>query len=285
MLQSVFKTKNYGLKSIFAKDIGLTKARVGGSELWVASTLFPWFLLDRTSMVDQDGPIGTKVKEHNALTAATIKEITETLNLETADKFKVSLNLPFLQFDEKCVYHEDVKLSQLELQTGFPLELTYTLLLIADEIGSFLFFINYIIDKVDAFSDDNTLFFLTRMIAIRYDEAFDTLWKFRNREDYKSSITKRFDNELQIRNIVPQDESLRSFAKNLRNSIHYANTSWSPSLKNGVVEYIPAFLEIVADGIWPDIYLDSFAAMEEQLKKLYSYLMDFFNIMGSFVDM
>jgi len=285
MLQSVFKTNSNGLQSIFAKDIGLTKARVSGNELWVASTLFPWFLLDRTSMVDQDGPIGTKVIAHSALTSGTIKAITETFNAKTADAFKVSLHLPLHRFDENCIFHEDIKLSQLEKQTEFPLELTYTLLLIADEIGSFLFLINYIIDKQGAFTDDSTLFFLTRMIAIRYDEVFDTLWKFRNREDYKSSITKSFDAELQRLNIIPQNESLRSFASNLRNSIHYANTPWCPSVNKGVVDHIPAFMQIVADGEWPSLYLDSFMAMEEQLKKLYSYLMVFFNITGSFVDM
>lgn len=285
LLQSVFKTNTGGLISLFAKDIGLTKARISENDLWISSTLFPWFLLDRTSLVDHNGLVRSKIIKHNALISSTIKSIVEKLNLETADAFKVSLQLPLLTFDEKAIFHEDIKLSQLEKQTGFPLELTYTLLLIADEIGAFLFLINYIIDKHSAFVDNNTLFFLTRMISIRYDEVFDTLWKFRNRADYKSNITERFDAELQKRNIIPQEKALRTFARNLRNSIHYENTPWCPSVNGSTVDYVPAFLQIVAGGEWPNTYLDSFVSMEEQLERLYSYLMDFFNITGSLVDM
>jgi hypothetical protein len=188
------------------------------------------------------------------------------------------------KFDSSTIYHEDIKLSQLEAQTGFPLELTYTLLLIADEIGEQLFFTNNVVDKKSAFQDDCTLFFLTKMIAMCYDEVFDTLWRFRNGKDYKNSKTSLFDSQLQTFGIVPQKEELRDFGRKLRNSIHYKNCSWVPHVEGHQVNHIPAFLDIVGAKKWPQDYLSAYHEMEEQLNKLYAYLMEFFNIEGVHVN-
>lgn len=284
-LQSVFKTNADGLVSLFAKDIGLTRAKTAEGDLWIASTLFPWFLLDRTSMVDKDGPIGEKVKAHSTLMSATIKAIVEKLNEHTDDAFVASLSLPLRNINESALYHEDITLSKIEKKTGFPLELTYTLLLIADEIGEHLFLTNYVLDKSLAFQDDVTLFFLTKLLAIRYDEVFDTLWKFRNRSDYKSDATDRLDIELHQRGVLPQKETLRDFAKALRNSIHYKDTPWCPTVSNGKIDYIPAFLHLISGGDWPSTYLVYYSDMESQLRSLYTYLMEFFDIKGTYVEM
>jgi hypothetical protein len=216
--------------------------------------------------------------------SAFTKGLTESLNAQTGDTSTVSLMFPFKSEQMPPLFYEDIKLSQIEKQTGFPIELTYTLLLIADEIGQTLFFVNHLVDKDLAFRDGPTLFFLTRLMAIRYDEIFDTLWKFRNRRDYDNSSTDLFESQLNQLEIVPQNKKLRDFGKALRNSIHYERTPWALDVQDSRIDYVTAFLRIV-DGVnWPIDYIISFHDMESQLEKLYYYLIGFFDIKGTPVD-
>jgi hypothetical protein len=283
-LRSLFKTSNSGAVSLFSHDIGLARAKIPEESYWITSTLFAWFLLDRTTMINQDGPIGEKIQEHSAIITQFIGGLSEALNLQTGNMLETSLVLPFNGDQMPTIFHEDIKLSQIEKRTGFPIELTYTLLVIADEIGQTLFFVNYLIDKEAAFQDDHTLFYLTRLMAIRYDEIFDTLWKFRNRSDYKSTSTELFDLQLTQLGIVPQKQDLRDFGKALRNSIHYERTPWPLDNDGSQAGYVNVFLKIT-DGVnWPTDYIIPFLDMENQLEKLYYYLIGFFDIKGVPVD-
>ena len=284
-LQSIFKTNQGNILSLFAHDIGLTKASTPEGELLIATTLFPWFLLDRTSMVDETGPIGSRIRDHSFTTKEIVKAFTDVLNIDTGNAFEVSLNLPLAEFDESMIYHEDIKLAQIQRRTVFPKELIYSLMLILDEIGEFLFFSNYIVNKNAALQDDCTLFFLTKALAVRYDEAFDTLWRFRNKKDYRSDATELLNSQLAEHILTPQKKSLRDFGKRLRNTIHYNNTSWNPAINGNSVDHVPAFLEVVGAQKWPDDYLSKYNEMEKELQKLHSYLSGLFNIKGARVDM
>lgn len=143
--------------------------------------------------------------------------------------------------------------------------------------------IRFIVEKglTDNWSNTNMLYFIVRLIAIRFDEISDALYKIEN--DFPNKETSSFINLLKNNEILPFPEDTRKVAKKLRNSIHYnaQNEIWTVDLSKPFYWY-ECFLKQVNTktrvfNTYPDDFIIFKNEMMEHLNKLHRLLSSTFD--------
>ena len=113
-------------------------------------------------------------------------------------------------------------------KSGFSDYLTIILLRLFSDIGSLLYFIKKLF--VSDWENTYYLYFFTKLIAIRFDEISDAIYKIET--EFPTDESSAFMELVKSQNIYPFPEDLRLVAKRLRNSIHYnpRNEIWNIDL-------------------------------------------------------
>jgi hypothetical protein len=143
--------------------------------------------------------------------------------------------------------------------------------------------IRFIVEKGfnDNWSNTNMLYFIVRLIAIRFDEISDALYKIEN--DFPNEETSKFINLLKNNEVLPFPENIRKVAKRLRNSIHYNAQSeiWTVDLSKPFYWY-ECFLKQANTknrtfNVYPDDFITLKNEMMEHLNKLHQLLSNTFD--------
>jgi hypothetical protein len=133
----------------------------------------------------------------------------------------------------------------------------------------------------DNWSDTNMLYFIVRLIAIRFDEISDALYRIEN--DFPNEEASAFIKLLKDNDILPFPDKIREVAKRLRNSIHYnhQNEIWSIDLSKTFYWY-ECFLKQASTrkytfNVWPDDFISLKNEMIKYLNKLQELLSSIFD--------
>lgn len=118
-----------------------------------------------------------------------------------------------------------------DLFSRLPLEkaTTFRLMLLLYQISFGLYLITEIIDFEETFKSEVWMFFLTKIMAIKYDEAYDNICSL-----LQHSSNKMYLFEILKKNGINIDDlKAREFARLLRNTIHYGNIEYNSSKSCG----------------------------------------------------
>ena len=148
-----------------------------------------------------------------------------------------------------------------------------------NDIGTLRFVVDTGFD--DNWSDTNVLYFIVRLIAIRFDEISDAIYKIST--EFPEEESKQFVKLLTDAGVLPFPENIRQAAKRLRNSIHYNSDSeiWSIDFSKPFYWYNcflkQASVKSYPVEKWPDGYIELKNEMMEHLDKLHKLLSSIFD--------
>ena len=191
-----------------------------------------------------------------------------------------------IHLDDFCLSSErtnvelfDGKLDVAVRKSGFSEYLTILSLRFLSDLGSLIYMIKKLF--TDDWINSHYLYFLARLIAIRFDEISDAVYRID--KDFPNDEAIDFINLLKANDIYPFPEDLRLVAKRLRNSIHYNSSSeiWSLNF-NKSFYWHENFLKQARTKSssftnWPDDYLILKDQMLTHLELLHNLLSSIFD--------
>jgi len=147
------------------------------------------------------------------------------------------------------------------------------------DVGSLLFFVDAAF--TNKWNESNWLYFVVRLIAIRYDEISDAIYKIATEFPHDESAL--FIKLLTRNGIYPFPRNIRQVAKRLRNSIHYNSDSeiWSVDLSKSFYWHDCFLKQASVTSMkfekWPTDYIMLKNAMMSHLNKLHELLSNIFD--------
>lgn len=122
----------------------------------------------------------------------------------------------------------DYKSADLFARVNASHDTVFRLLLTLSQISYGILLVECLIDKVSTFKSDLWVCFLTKLLAIKYDEAFDNISSLLT---YSDAGDKAFvEDLLKLSDIDIKMLDVRQFAQKLRNTIHYQNIEFDMDL-------------------------------------------------------
>ncbi len=159
---------------------------------------------------------GDRLTKYGEFVSGTISGFTKASD-ETAYNI---ISLPIGK-DEIRIELFDYKSADLFVRINASKNIIFRLLLTLSQISYGILLVDCLIDKEITFKDDLWMCFLTKILALKYDEAFDNISSLLTYADVED---KAFIEEmLKSSHIDMNTLSARQFAQRLRNTIHYEN--------------------------------------------------------------
>lgn len=162
----------------------------------------------------------------------------------------------------------DEKIDIIIKNSKFNNVITFEFFLIIQEISFIEILLIYIFD-INSITSTLFLYFIVKQIAIKYDEIFDSISNIVNHMEEG----KKLEKILLAKGILPLDSNTRSFAKNLRNNIHYLKYDWN--INEGLINLENIFKNQANVSNWKQSYLTQFSNMLNILFKLSDTLKDY----------
>lgn len=236
-------------------------------------------LFEGTSIENKGNIIGHALKQYSTDLARIISSMKQGI-ANTDLKYIIKLEDLIPNNEEFTVEFFDGKFDVAVEKQGFTEFLTIISLRILSDIGSLQYMVSKLFDA--EWRDSYHLYFFTRLIAIRFDEISDAIYKIDT--DFPEGEAVEFISSLKSRNIYPFPEDIRLIAKKMRNSIHYnsSNEIWNIDLEKQFYWY-DNFLKQASTKntnltVWPDDYMllkDKMLAHLDLLHKWFSEVFDY----------
>lgn len=173
-------------------------------------------LLNGTNIEKNGNIIGDALKQYCKDLSSIISSIRQGI-VDSSSNFTIKLNDLCLNTTDFNIEYFDGKFDIATKSLGFSEYITLIALRFLNNIGSLIYVVNKLFDL--QWIDTYYLYFFTRLIAIRFDEISDAIYRIEN--DFPPDISGDFITLLKSKNIYPFPDDLRSSARKLRNSIHY----------------------------------------------------------------
>lgn len=155
----------------------------------------------------------------------------------------------------------DEKIDTIIENSKFNKVITFESFLIIQEVSYIEILLVYIFD-VKSINSSLFLYFIVKQIAIKFDEIFDSIFNMINYIEEGKILEKILLEE----KILPLDLKTQSFAKNLRNNIHYIQYDWN--VNEGLIRLENIFKNQAKVTNWMKSYLTQFDNMTNILTKL-----------------
>ena len=191
-------------------------------------------------------------------------------NLIEHNRYKsIKFNCPMNETTPKILFKDFRSEKLFDDTLGLSEAEQMRLILMLFQLSYGILLINYIINISE--TDNNALFcFLIKVLAIKYDESvdnFESMFRYsKNKEVLKNCF------------ILSSDSELRSFAQNLRNTIHYQEIK--PGKKSysqlGIVQIVNIYLANTKTKDFDEFKLMGFRLIEES-RKLQDQIQQYFN--------
>lgn len=203
-IQSAFLTRPKDNLYAFRHDISYIKVK----DKLIYSNVEIYSLLTGTPLERKGQIEGQAIRQYCTDVASVISSFkkgfsdTEIGSLIFLENFKFAPEFSTIQFF-------DAKFDDAVQKSGFSNHMTTILLKMLSDVGVLLYFINDLLDPcwVDTFH----LYFLTRQIAIRFDEISDAIYQIG--KHFPKTESAVFIRTLEAKRIYPFPEKLRHVAK------------------------------------------------------------------------
>lgn len=159
----------------------------------------------------------------------------------------------------------DEKIDVIIKNSKFNKVITFEIFLIIQEISFIEILLIYIFD-IESITSTLFLYFIVKQIAIKFDEIFDSIFNMINHMEEGKKLEKILLEE----KILPLNLNTQSFAKNLRNNIHYIEYDWN--VNEGLINLENIFENQAKVTNWKKSYLTQFGNMMDTLSKLSNVL-------------
>lgn len=157
---------------------------------------------------------GSHIRRYAAFVSSTIRGFSEV----TDETVYNMIPLPYGN-NEIRIELFDYKSADLFARVNASHNTVFRLLLTLSQISYGILLVECLIDKESTFKSDLWVCFLTKLLALKYDEAFDNISSLLT---YSNAGDKTFvEDMLNLGDIDINTLNVRQFAQGLRNTIHY----------------------------------------------------------------